>query len=99
MPLGVTLTGANRRDSIALAATLDAIPPVRSGKRDRSRHRSRKLHAGKAYNSRRCRAECCKRCIKPRIACKAVDSSRRLGQHRWGSNAPQGFRIKRRAYG
>ena len=28
---GVTLSGANRHDSMALAATLDAIPPVRPG--------------------------------------------------------------------
>ena len=34
-PLGVTLTGANRHDSVALAPTLDAIPPIRSGKRGR----------------------------------------------------------------
>ena len=33
MPLGVTLGGANRHDSAMLAATLDAIPGVRSGKR------------------------------------------------------------------
>jgi hypothetical protein len=57
-PLGVTLTGANRHDSMALASTLDAIPPVRSGKRGRPRRRPAKLHADKAYDHRRCRREC-----------------------------------------
>lgn len=82
-PLGVTLSGANRHDSMRLAATLDAIPPVRSGKRGRPRQRPRKLHADKGYDSKRCRAECRKRGILPRIARRGVESSQRLGRHRW----------------
>ena len=82
-PLGVTLTGANRHDSMALAATLDAIPCVRSGRRGRPRCRPDKVHADKAYDSRRCRTECRKRGIKPRIARKNQDSSQRLGRYRW----------------
>lgn len=66
-----------------LEAALDAIPDVRSGKPGRPRHRPRKLHADKAYDSRRCRDECRKRGITPRIARKGVDSSQRLGRHRW----------------
>ena len=57
-PLGVTLTGANRHDSMTLVPTLDAIPSVRSGKRGRPRRRPAKLHADKAYDHRRCRREC-----------------------------------------
>ena len=79
----MTLSGANRHDSMALADTLDAIPAVRSGRRGRPRRRPGKLHADKAYDSRRCRSECRKRGIKPRIARKGVDSSQRLGRHRW----------------
>ena len=79
----MTLSGTNRHDSMMLAATLDAIPPVRSGKRGRPRHRPGKLHADKAYDSRRCRAECRARGIKARIARKGVHSSQRLGRHRW----------------
>ena len=82
-PLGVTLTGANRHDSMALAATLDAIPRVRSGKRGRPRCRPKKLHADKGYDFRRCWDECRARGIKPRIARRGVDSSQRLGRHRW----------------
>lgn len=66
-----------------LGATLDAIPGVRSGKRGRPRHRPKKLHADKAYDSRRCRDECRTRGILPRIARRGVDSSSHLGRHRW----------------
>ena len=66
-----------------LGAALDAIPGVRSGKRGRPRRRPRKLHADKGYDFRRCRDECRTRGIKPRIARRGVDSSQRLGRHRW----------------
>ena len=79
----MTLSGANRHDSMALADTLDAIPPVRSGKRGRPRRRPGKLHADKSYDFRRCRQDCRRRRIKPRIARRGVDSSQRLGRHRW----------------
>ena len=79
----MTLSGANRHDSTMLGATLDAIPPVRSGKRGRPRQRPAKLHADKGYDFRRCRDECRARSIKPRIARRGVDTSQRLGRHRW----------------
>ena len=79
----MTLSGANRHDSMALAATLDAIPPVRSGKRGRPRRRPAKLHADKAYDHRRCRRECRQRGITPRIARRGIGSSQKLGRHRW----------------
>ena len=66
-----------------VGAALDAIPDVRSGKRGRPRCRPKKLHAHKAYDSRRCRRECRERGITPRIARKGVESSQRLGRHRW----------------
>ena len=68
---------------MALAPTLDAVPGVRSGRRGRPRKRPCKLHADKAYDSRRCRKECRARSITPRIARRGVDSSARLGRHRW----------------
>lgn len=82
-PLGVALSGANRHDSRMLAPTLDAIPPVRSGRRGRPRRRPDKLHADKAHDHRRCRRECRKRGIAPRIARRGIESSERLGRHRW----------------
>ncbi len=82
-PLGVALSGANRHDSKMLAATLDAVPPVRSGGRGRPRRRPAKLHADKGYDHRRCRQECRARSIQPRIARRGVESSERLGRRRW----------------
>ena len=79
----MTLSGANWHDSVRLAATLDAIPGVRSGRRGRPRRRPAKLHADKAYDSKRCRRECRQRSIVPRIARKGIESSQRLGRHRW----------------
>jgi len=66
-----------------LAPTLDAIPPIRTGYRGRPRRRPGKLHADKAYDHRRCRRECRARGVTPRIARRGVESSARLGRHRW----------------
>ena len=81
-PLGAAQSGANRHDSMMLAATLDAVPGIRNG-RGRPRRRPAKLHADKAYDSRRCRAECRKRSITPRIARCGIESSQKLGRYRW----------------
>ena len=69
-PLGFRLTGANRHDSVMMAATLDAIPPLRTSRRGRPRRRPGKLHADKAYDHRRCRQA-------------LTESSQRRGRHRW----------------
>ena len=82
-PLGVALSGANRHDSTMLTATLDAVPPVRSGKRGRPRRRPAKLHADKGYDHHRCRRECRERGIQPRIARRGIDCGERLGRYRW----------------
>jgi transposase len=82
-PLGVALSGANRHDSQMLAPTLDAVPPIRSGKRGRPRRRPGKLHADKAHDHRRCRRECRERGITPRIARRGIENSERLRRHRW----------------
>ncbi|WP_369122819.1 IS5 family transposase [Ralstonia solanacearum] len=54
VPLAITVTGANRHDSIAFESTLDAIPAIR-GLDGRPRKRPDKLHADKAYDCHRCR--------------------------------------------
>ncbi|MCJ2109634.1 IS5 family transposase [Methylobacterium sp. E-025] len=82
-PLALTFTGANRHDSVMMAPTLDAIPPVRNARRGRSRRRPHKLNADKAYDARARRQECRARGIVPRIARRGIDSSERLGRHRW----------------
>ncbi len=70
-------------DSRMLAPLLDAIVPVRTGRRGRPRHRPAKLHADKGYDYRRCRDACVARGIKHRIARKGIESTTHLGQHRW----------------
>ncbi|WP_408901638.1 transposase, partial [Paracraurococcus ruber] len=42
-----------------------------------------KLHADKAYDHRRCRRALTRRGIQPRIARRGIESSARLGRHRW----------------
>ena len=76
------MTAANRHDSIAFEPLLDALPAV-AGRLGRPRCRPDKLHADKAYDSRRCRDYLGRRGIKCRIARKGVESSQRLGRHRW----------------
>jgi IS5 family transposase len=66
-----------------LPSILDAVPGVRTGRRDRPRHRPRKLYVDKGYDYRRCRAEYRARSVTPRIARRGVDSRERLGRHRW----------------
>ena len=61
---------------------IDAIPPIRRPW-GRPRKRPEKLHADKAYDNRRCRQALHRRKITVRIARKGVDSSERLGRHRW----------------
>ena len=80
----MALSGANRHDSKMLAATLDAVPPVRRGHRPgRPRRRPDKLHADKGYDHRFCRRDCRRRGIQPRIARRRIESSDHLGRHRW----------------
>jgi transposase len=82
LPLAFVLTGANVHDSVPLAELLDAVVPVK-GKRGRPRQRPGKLHADKAYDYQRCRHACRQRGIAPRIARRGIESSQRLGRHRW----------------
>lgn len=77
------LTAANVNDAHGLVPMLDALEPIRSGRRGRPRCRPGKLHADKGYDQRRCRAECRRRGICARIARKGIESSQRLGRHRW----------------
>ncbi len=58
------------------------MPPVR-GKPGRPPRRPTKLHADKAYDIPRCRRALTCRHIKVRIARKGIESSEKLGRHRW----------------
>jgi transposase len=85
IPLAAFSTAANVNEGTALERLVDAIPPLRQphGRPGRPRRRPKKLHADKAYASRKNRALLRRRHITPRIARPRVDSSARLGRHRW----------------
>jgi transposase len=78
----VLVTAANTHDAVVVEALLDDLPPVRTPA-GRRRCRPDKCHADKAYDHRRCRAYLTRRGIKVRIARRGIDSSKRLGRHRW----------------
>ena len=82
IPLAIRLTGANVHVSVVLEEMVDAVPPIRQSWGP-PRRRPTKLHADKAYDHRRCRKECRARSIAPRIARRGVDTSEKLGWHRW----------------
>jgi transposase len=82
IPLATLLTGANRHESVVFEELLDAIPLIKQAN-GRRRKRPAKLHADKAYDIPRCRQVLTRRHIIPRIARKGIESSQRLGRHRW----------------
>ncbi|MDN7751002.1 IS5 family transposase [Burkholderia gladioli] len=82
IPLTIMITGANRHDSMAFESTLDAIPAVRC-LNSQPRKRLSKLHADKGYDFARCRRYLRQRGIKARTARRGIESSERLGRHRW----------------
>src|SRR5919109_3532508 len=82
LPISVVLSAANANDATMLEAVLDDIPPIRmpTGRR---RRWPGQVHADKAYDHRHCRRYLRRRGIRPRIARHTVESSSRLGHHRW----------------
>ena len=82
IPLAVIISAANVHDSQKLEATVDAIAPIRQCA-GRPRRPPAKLHADKGYDYPRCRRALRKRAIIPRIARRGIESSERLGRHRW----------------
>jgi transposase len=83
IPLAVYLTAANVTDGEMVEAVLEALEPVKRPGPGRPRCRPQKLHADKAYAIRRCRRYLRRRGIGGRIARKGIESSDKLGRHRW----------------
>jgi IS5 family transposase len=81
----VGLSAANTHDSMLLEAVVDAVRSVKGprGRPGRLRKRPAKLHLDKAYDYPRCRTALRRRGIAPRIARRGVESSQRLGRHRY----------------
>jgi IS5 family transposase len=82
IPLAVGISAANTHDSAALKPLVLAIPAIRSRQGPR-RFRPAKLHADKAYDIDELRAWLRNRGIVPRLARKSIESSTKLGRHRW----------------
>ena len=82
LPLAVAVSAANTHDSLALMPLVQAIPAIRS-RRGPRRRRPAKLHADKGYDYDHLRAWLRVRQITPRIARRGVETSTRLGRHRW----------------
>jgi IS5 family transposase len=85
IPLAVCLSPANAHDATKLLPLVDAVPAIIGprGRPGRPRKRPAKLHADKAYDSSALRRALRARGITPRISRRGIDSSERLGRHRW----------------
>ncbi|AXE89659.1 Transposase DDE domain protein [Streptomyces sp. Go-475] len=82
LPLSLGISGANTHDSLGLQPLVRGIPPIRS-RRGPRRRRPAKLHADKGYDYDHLRKWLRERRIRHRIARKGIESSTRLGRHRW----------------
>nr|WP_244409218.1 IS5 family transposase [Streptomyces albofaciens] len=82
LPISVGISAANVHDSQALIPLMRGIPPIRS-RRGPRRRRPDQLHADKGYDFDCLRSWLRRRQIVPRIARRGVESSSRLGRHRW----------------
>jgi transposase len=82
LPLAAVVTAANVNDTTMFQALVEDIPPIRTPA-GRRRTRPVKVHADKSYDSRANRTYLRRRGIKARIARRGIESSTRLGRHRW----------------
>ena len=82
IPLVILVSAANRHDSMLFEKCMDAIPVV-AGVRGRVRKWLAKLHEDKGCDYKRCGAYLRRRGIASRIARRGIESSERLGKHRW----------------
>ncbi|MGW5863615.1 IS5 family transposase [Streptomyces sp. NPDC055239] len=81
-PLSIGISAANLHDSQAFIPLVRGIPPIRS-RRGPRRRRPGKLHGDKGYDYRHLRRRPASRGIRHRLARKGIESSQRLGRHRW----------------
>jgi transposase len=82
LPLAAVVTAANVSDTSLFQAVVEDLPAVRTPSGQR-RSRPDAVHADKGYDSRGNRAYLRRRGIRPRIARRRIESSTRLGRHRW----------------
>jgi transposase len=82
IPLAEMISAANVNETTLLEELIDRIPPI-PGQVGRPRKRPKKLHADKAYRSRKNQRVLWRRRIKSRIARPGIESSKKLGRFRW----------------
>jgi len=82
VPLSVAVSAANTNDAAALKPLVMAIPAVKS-RRGPRRRKPGKLHADKAYDHTNLRTWVAQQGIGVRIARKGIETSEKLGTHRW----------------
>ena len=78
----MTLTAANEHDSVQFEGLIAALPAVKQ-RHGYRRKRPDKLHADKGYDFPRCRRFLSGRGIRVGIARRKLESSEKLGRHRW----------------
>jgi transposase len=83
LPLAVTVTGANRHDSMLVEPILDGLVPVKAQGRDVHGAVRSSCTQTRPRAFERVRRYLRRRGITARIARIGVDSSDRLGRHRW----------------
>jgi IS5 family transposase len=82
LPLTATVTAANVADTTMFQAVIEDIALVRTPA-GRRRTRPAKVHADNGDDAHANRIYLRRRGIRPRIARRGVESSARLGRHRW----------------
>jgi transposase len=82
LPMSVAVSAANTNDSHTLKPLVMAIPAVKS-RRGPRRRKPGKLHADKAYDSAELRTWVRDHRIGVRIARQGIETSEKLGKHRW----------------
>ncbi len=82
LSLSVAVSDANLHDSQALIPLVRGIPPIR-WRRGPRRRKPEKLHADKGYDYSHLQRWLRQRGTEQRIARKGIESSQRLGRHRW----------------
>jgi transposase len=96
LPLNLAVSGANRHDSMLVEPILDSMPPIKGVGRGHPRRRPVKLHADKGYDNPRVRRYLRRRGITARIARIGIESSQRLGRHRWVVERTNGWLLSYR---
>ena len=82
-PRALAVSAANTHDRLALIPLVQAIPAIRSRRGPRRRPPRASCTPTKAYDYPHLRAWLHRRQITPRIARRGVETSEKLGRHRW----------------